>query len=188
MKINAETPTGKTVMLDLAQRTLTMPDNGITDAQYESIGRHLHERDQYYGVQLNDPKTVVILSHETGKKVTLARIKYEDDQLEIAIPGLRALKAALFEESRYAEQFARMMEDEGNDGARPPAMPKANVDELRNQYPRASLYIIAESYEDASNYVKSSAGRKALTRLKNGDDLEGVSKMLNTWHEDAYTD
>ena len=41
---------------------------------------------------------------------------------------------------------------------------------LEEKYPRASAYLKADSWSDASNFEKASAGKKALERIINGED------------------
>ncbi len=106
------------------------------------------------------------------------------DNLAARVPGLDLLRAALADEDRYARQFNRMMEDESNDGARPPKPVKANLDNLREQYPIAAAYIHAESYSLASNYAKSSAGSKAIKAIEAGQDaIAAIATMEKEWSD-----
>jgi hypothetical protein len=134
-----------------------------------------------------------------GKPGLEAEIKRVEDQLAAsakakterinAIPGLRELKDARDDQDRYDSEFSRMMNDQNNDGARPPRGPKASVKELAAKYPRAAAYLRAESFSHASNDVKASAGIEAMRRIENGEDHEVVLKEMENWnHGNAYGD
>jgi hypothetical protein len=98
------------------------------------------------------------------------------------IEGLKELRAALNERERYSEQFAKMMDDEHNDGVRPPRPAAGNTDDLRARYPRAAAYILAEAWGGAAHDVKASAGNKAVKRILAGDDYaEAIAEMKATW-------
>jgi len=100
---------------------------------------------------------------------------------EANLPGLKELRAAIADEVRYREQFNRMMDDEGNDGACPPKPVTVNSKELAVKYPRAALYIKAENYSLASHYAKSAAGDKAMRLLEKGGNLKEAEEILNNW-------
>lgn len=104
-----------------------------------------------------------------------------------AIEGLREIHDAKEAWSRYHDAFNRMMEDQDNDGACPPTRPTVSVEELNAKYPRAAAYIKAENYSCAANYAKSSAGRKALEKIINGEDYaQAIADMEAEWS--AYCD
>ncbi len=105
----------------------------------------------------------------------------DDHTIKAAIPGLAELRAARNAEARYREATERMMEDEGNDGARPPRRPTTDPDEIAKQYPRAACYLRAESYEYATNDRKSAAGRKATRLLESGGSIEDADQIMATW-------
>lgn len=106
------------------------------------------------------------------------------EKLEAAIPGITELQAAVEDELRYDREFQAMMEDEDNDGARPPKRPTSDVDAIRSKHPRAAAYIKAGNWELASHHVKSSEGRKAKERLLAGDDVSDVlADMDHNWTE-----
>lgn len=110
----------------------------------------------------------------------------EKASLIAIIPGLEELQAALDSQEEYQDSFSRMMADEDNDGARPPSTPVGNVEDLRRQYPRATLYLRAEAYSQASNHHKASAGEQAMEILAAGGKEEEAAKILDNWlPEDA---
>lgn len=99
-----------------------------------------------------------------------------------SIDGLTELQSALAEQERYAAQFEQMMEDEQNDGIRPPRPAAGNFDELRARYPRAAAYVFADSWAGAEHDVKASAGSKAKKQILEGNDhSQAIHEMRQTW-------
>jgi hypothetical protein len=95
--------------------------------------------------------------------------------LEVACPGLARLRAALDDADRYAEEFERMMEDEGNDGARPPRPRRGDPTALAAEYPRAAAFLRMESWSYSCNMSgKSGVGKRAMARLLAGEDHVAV--------------
>jgi len=104
-------------------------------------------------------------------------------KLKANVPGLDELRAAYEQAEQEYEAFARMMDDEQNDGARPPK-PAANPAELAAKYPVAAAYLKAEAWSMASHYAKAAAGRKAMERIANGEDHRTVLTGMETeWAE-----
>lgn len=111
------------------------------------------------------------------------------DPLETAIPGvseiLRLSKSVRNDGARYSSQFSRMMEDEGNDGARPPKLTNDDAEkrlkEMLAANPRAAQYVRALAFEDASNYMKAAAGTKAKNMLLAGESAEKAKGALDDW-------
>lgn len=99
-----------------------------------------------------------------------------------AIEGLQEIRDAKEAWYRYHDEFERMMDSEYNDGACPPKEPTVNIEELKSKYPRAAAYIMAENYNCAANYAKSSAGKKALEKIINGEDYaQAIAEMESEW-------
>jgi hypothetical protein len=117
----------------------------------------------------------------------LARTDRENAALEAVAPGLALLKAAMEEHEEYSDRFERMMEDEDNDGARPPRRPTADLDELRKTYPVAALYLRAESYLNAENHHKYSAGKRASEIIASGGSIEEAKEVLDNWLPESAT-
>lgn len=112
-----------------------------------------------------------------------------ENALELAVPGLAKLRAARANEARYREEFDQMMEDEGNDGVNPPVKPAVSSSDIAAQYPRAALYLKAESYSYATNDRKASAGAKAVRLLTEGGSEDDAKEILDNWlPASAYTD
>lgn len=112
------------------------------------------------------------------------------EQRNALIPGLGDLEAAYHAwasaEDEYREGFNRMMEDEYNDGARPPRKPgpelKARFEELRAEHPRAALYFRAERQHDSAHWAdntgKGAAGKKAMRLVLSGASVAEVEAAL----------
>lgn len=108
-------------------------------------------------------------------------------RLAANVPGLEALRDALSRQEMYREAFARMMDDEMNDGANPPQKPVDDIAALRAEYPAAAAYLKAENWECASHYAKSAAGRKAKQAIADGADYSGaLAQMEAEWQ--AHTE
>lgn len=99
---------------------------------------------------------------------------------------LRAAQDAAYnEEHRYQDQFERMMDDENNDGARPPKALdeslRTHADKLAARYPRAAAYLRAEGYTYSNNHHKYGAGKKAMTLIASGGNLDEAETILKNW-------
>jgi hypothetical protein len=87
---------------------------------------------------------------------------------------------------RYDREFNKMMSDEYNDGASPPAEKsnklKADYEALLDKYPRAALYLKAQSQNEnahwADNTGKGAAGKKAMQMILDGASLEDAKTAL----------
>lgn len=111
-----------------------------------------------------------------------AREKAERQTKIDVIEGLRELTDAYLDLKRYRDEFNAMMDDEYNDGARPPKKPEANIKELRERYPRADACIKAQDWEHASHFMKAAAGRKAMQRIIDGEDYaQAIADMEAEW-------
>lgn len=116
---------------------------------------------------------------ETAKADRIAKIA--------AIEGLAELRAALDAEAQYQEDFARMMEDEGNDGARPPVATHPHPADLATAYPVAALYLRAEDYRCANHWRKVKAGYDAIELIVAGD-IGAARAALDDWAKDIVLD
>lgn len=135
------------------------------------------------GPGVSDSGLICITRDEYDAQV-LARRDEERRSLIAAVPGLDILEAAYADHDRYARQFARMMDSEDNDGARPPKQPTADVDALRAQYPRAAAYLHAKAFSAASHHVKSAEGARAMERIAAGEDAAAaINDMDNNWSD-----
>ena len=104
-----------------------------------------------------------------------------------AIEGLEEIRAALADVEAWHSEFEASFSDVGGLGVRP--KPQYDFEAMYAQYPRAAAFLKAESFESASNYAKSSAGRKAKERIINGEDYsKAIEDMEAEWgkHCDAH--
>jgi hypothetical protein len=105
------------------------------------------------------------------------------------VPGLEELRkaqdAAYNEEHRYSAEFERMMDDEYNDGVRPPEALNESLREkairLAEMYPRAAMYLRAKDYTLSSNHHKYGAGERAMNLIAEGGSLEEAENILKNW-------
>lgn len=98
------------------------------------------------------------------------------------VPGLSELQSSRDEQDRYSSEFARMMDDESNDGARPPRGPSgASYSDLSAKFPRAAMYLKAEAYGMSSHPDKNGAGKRAMQMILDGEPLDAVQKVLDNW-------
>jgi hypothetical protein len=108
--------------------------------------------------------------------------RIEEARLEALCPGLARLRAAREAEEQYRAEFSEMMEDEDNDGVRPPARVRESAADVARECPAAAAYILAENFSRGANYAKSGAGKRALARLLAGEPHEQViSAMEAEW-------
>jgi len=110
--------------------------------------------------------------------------------LEANVPGvtevLDAAAAAYNEDARYSSEFEAMMDDEGNDGARPPRALDASLaqrlEALTATYPRAALYLRAKRQADSASWSdntgKGAAGTRAMEILAGGGDIAAAEAAL----------
>lgn len=122
--------------------------------------------------------TPVLESVEAARTASASRAK---DSLDRAIPGLDLLRSAIREHDVYASRFDAMMEDEYNDGARPPARPTSDLAALSREYPRAAAYLRAEQASWAADYRKSGAGERAKKILEAGGEIAEADAVLAGW-------
>lgn len=121
-----------------------------------------------------------------------------DEVVAKNVPGIEevrdAVDAAMNEDHRHNRQFNQMMDDEGNDGARPPRPINealwAKAHALQEKYPRAALYVQAEDQRDsgswADNTGKSAAADTCIKMLESGEGIEACEQALK--HRRETTD
>ena len=97
-----------------------------------------------------------------------------------AIEGLDEIRAAHADLAAWHEEWNRSFDDVGGLGVR--QKPEYDFGALNEKYPRAAAYLKAEAFENASNYAKASAGKKAKERIINGEDYEtAIAEMESEW-------
>ena len=122
-------------------------------------------------------------------------IKSREDALEAAIPGIHELMELsehvsddFFRENR---EFGKMMEDEDNDGVRPPRRAnRADAEKLATMKisnPRAALYLRAKNQSEAAHWADNSgsgeAGERVMEILLTGGSLEEAKTALGVRRE-----
>lgn len=187
MIIKTQTIKGSDLEVNIADGTLTI-QQGTFAYKGPCLMMFEGKRINYLESKIGGKQVRVGISVETGNKISAEQYRAEQAALEAAVPGITLLEAAHYSEAAYLDAFNRMMEDEHNDGVRPPKAPAHNTDELSKQYPRAALYIKADAYSAASHDQKSAAGNKAKRILSSGGSEAEARDVLNNWLGDTYID
>lgn len=107
----------------------------------------------------------------------------EDRKAKIAaIEGLDEIIEARRDLENWHYEFQKSFYDVGGLGVR--KKPEYDFDAMYARYPIAAAYLKAESFANASNYVKANIGNDARERIINGDNPEAViAEMEKEWHE-----
>ena len=104
------------------------------------------------------------------------------ERLAANVPGLEELRQIRNEWEEYQYKFNRFIE--GGCIGHAPIKPTVQISTANETYPIAAAYLKAESFENASNYAKSSAGKKAKERIANGEDyITVLADMEAEWNE-----
>lgn len=120
-------------------------------------------------MQEHKPEIMQYIKDEAAAKKAAA----EERRRKIdAIEGLQEIRDARADLSRWHDEFNRSFRNVGGMGVR--QKPEYDFAAMEARYPRAAAYLKAESYEYASHYAKSAAGKKALERIINGEDPNTV--------------
>lgn len=100
-------------------------------------------------------------------------------QQKVVIPGLDELRAAIAHNQDASYRFDQALER--GDGILP-ATDYIDTDTLKSDYPVAAAYLLAESYYNAAHYAQSTAGKRAMQRIADGEDHEAViAEMKDEW-------
>ena len=111
------------------------------------------------------------LASERTTRYRADRERYLADR-EKRIPGLAALETAQAAESEYQDRFARMMEDENNDGVHPVGRPQGpTASELAAAHPVAALYLRCRAAAGSEHPEKAAAFRAAQEEIEQGVSL-----------------
>lgn len=112
---------------------------------------------------------------EARREETFKKYAEENKAWKASI-GLDKLEEAIRKFDDQKEAFDRAFER--GDG-RYPAYPDSNkVEEIRAMHPVANAYLTAESWSCSAHRAKSSAGRKAKERIRNGEDYVKVLEEM----------
>lgn len=110
--------------------------------------------------------------------------EYQESRARLyAIEGLEELEDAYSAWQEYYSLFSYYITELGGEGDAP-KKPDVSINELIKKYPRARAYMIADSYAQAENDIKVTAGEKAKQRIINGDDYKQViDDMKKEWSD-----
>lgn len=142
---------------NLAVRSFLRP----TAKDIEDIKSHKEEIIQYF-------KDI-----ENTKELKNQKIK--------AIEGLAELQKAINEYENYLCKKENAFENEFASSVSK-SYDGASIKELKAKYPRASAYLLANSWTYSNNYHKSALGQIALDKIIDGNDYnEAISQMESVW-------
>lgn len=110
------------------------------------------------------------------------------------IPGLDEVRDAYTayrnDASAVQDSWGQLM-TEDNDGVSPPrdadSSLKTTLTALQHQYPRAALWMRADTYTYAANHHKSGAGHRAKDAILYGESIETATGMLDNWLPQSAT-
>lgn len=133
------------------------------------------EREYVMSAMKNGGKQEVIAIAEAG--VRKEREAYKKKMAPVS-EGLKKLREVKNAWSDYRDNFRRMMENEYNDGARPPKEPDVTIAEVAAKYPRAAAYdSLDKTWLEAYLWDIARAARERLLAM---DDVEKVMSDYNT--------
>lgn len=124
-----------------------------------------------------------IVAELTSRKEAKEKERREAaERLATNVPGLEELRHVRDEWEAYQYRFNKFIE--GDCIGHAPIKPTVQISTVNETYPIAAAYLKAESFENASNYAKSSAGKKAKERIADGEDYTTVlADMEAEWTE-----
>lgn len=156
----------------------------IKHGEHNLIARNIPDARKDEFMSVVKPKKAEIIAYLTAHKEATMRAASEREAKIAAIAGLAEIKAAEHALDEYRRAFNRMMYSEHNDGANAPANPHVDLDALLAKYPRAAAYRKAEEWSYAASDIKSSAGKRAMDRIIDGDDhAAAIADMEKEWGE-----
>lgn len=98
------------------------------------------------------------------------------------------------EHDRYQYQFNRMMDDENNDGVRPPRSPSTFIDKILKAMTTLEAEILIRIQNQAqetpaiqTGWIRSTYAKRALTAYASGSSIEAAEQIANSYKDDpAY--
>lgn len=128
------------------------------------------------------PEIMEELKRREAEKVALESA--EAEKIRNNIPGLEELKNIRNSWEIFYDKRSASIE---NSGFNYPTEPSMKLSVASSKYPVAAAYLKAQSYADASNFNKYSAGKKAVTAIENGEDYTKViEEMESNWSKAAH--
>lgn len=116
-----------------------------------------------------------ILSYLTEEREREENESEERQRKIDAIEGLKEIKEAIIDLNVWQKEFEKSFEDVGGLGVR--EYPGYDFDEMRQKYPIACAYLLAESYANKSNHSLSQIGKNACDKII--DDPGEYEKIIN---------
>lgn len=151
---------------------------------YVPTGELLFER-----CQISKEETAAIMAEKSKIIAVLmdderenAKRRVDERQAKIAaIEGLREIQEAINDQIRWKEKFDASLEESGGQGDGP--IPPHDIPALKETYPRAAAFLLAESWSRSSQWAKSAAGKRALEKIINGDnEYCTIEDMKYEWY------
>ncbi len=130
----------------------------------------------------------VIMPREVAEKALEQKReiqKNRNENMRINVAGYKELSEAV-EHLRDQENIHSRSIERGEVLERNPDAEQKKVDELKNKYPRAAAYLLAEFYSSASNFEKSSAGKLAMEEIRKGEPIEQIIKKMKAWNIEKH--
>ncbi len=130
-------------------------------------------------VRSRKEEIVAVLNAEQEQK----QKEWEARKAKIAaIPGLKEIENARTDLSRWHREFNKSFDGEyacGGMGVRP--KPKYDLEDMYKKYPIAKAYLMADAYEDKSNYELSEIGKRAKEAIiNNPENYEEIIAKMQT--------
>jgi len=128
---------------------------------------------------LKSAKPEIIAELKARKDAEIKTREEAAARLATNVPGLEILADARAKWDMYYEAQRAAIE---RGAVKMPQRPVEDVKALAEQYPVAAAYLKAQAYEDATNYAKSEAGRKAKQAIADGANYsEALAQMEAEW-------
>jgi hypothetical protein len=165
---------GDTMTIQEIIKKYNIADNGDGTIRISVPRGHKLSDDEANTIKAAKPEILAYFAEQ--------RAAVQERQRRIAaIAGLNELRAAHDAWGEYHYKISKMFDSETG-SANPPRKPDVLVAVLEKQYPRATAFLKAEAWENASNYAKSAAGNKAKERIINGEDyVAALADMEAEW-------
>lgn len=139
-----------------------------------------------YACQING-KDMLISADNRPDLVQMVEANRADykARFEARYPGIYDLVAAINADKNHYEGTQRMMEDEDNDGVRPPKAPKLSADQARQQYPIAAAYLDILRFYNADpssdiGFNRRQFGKAAFIAIEAGADVIEQLDIIRT--------
>jgi len=139
----------------------------------------IKDEERYAKLDIDADDAQAIIAAQTAEKAA------EKEAFSAAVPGYAELTNIVgAEESDWA--INRQSIEDGEVLVFKKVTTADDVAKAKAQYPIAAAYILAETYEQSSNWQKSVAGARAKKAVENGVDYKkAIENMEKEWSEAA---